>query len=358
VSIYQRKDNGMFWFNFVHRGKKYQESTQTADRREAGKKRERTFWTRIKNGEFGILEAGKKEAAEPTLGDLYQLLENEYSVPGPLTARNRSNLKQLALAFKPSILARELTGGRIDAYIKAQLAAGYKKASVNRITGLLHRAFSLAVENKVLTLADVPKIRTLDCSDNVRRGSFTQAVFDALSRELEPDLRDFAAFAFYSSWRQNEIATLTWADVAGEYIKLRSENSKDRQARVLPIAGEIANIISRRRAQRVVNGELCRFVFHRNGLPILEFRKAWASACRRANIGKKIFHDFRRSAVIAMVEAGTPVAVAMKISGHRTLAMFRRYADAGEMKDALREAILSRSSAPAAPSKVVGMAAD
>jgi integrase len=40
----------------------------------------------------------------------------------------------------------------------------------------------------------------------------------------------------------------------------------------------------------------------------------------------RLFHDLRRSAIRAMEAAGVPRSVAMRISGHKTEAMYRRYA--------------------------------
>jgi integrase len=65
---------------------------------------------------------------------------------------------------------------------------------------------------------------------------------------------------------------------------------------------------------------------YRHGRPIRDFRKAWAVACRDAGLAGRIPHDLRRTAVRNLERAGVPRLVAMKMVGHKTEAIYRRYA--------------------------------
>ena len=72
------------------------------------------------------------------------------------------------------------------------------------------------------------------------------------------------------------------------------------------------------------------WVFHRQGRRILDYRRAWKNALVAANVPKRIPHDFRRTAVRNLERAGVPRSVAMKLTGHKTESICRRYAIVSE----------------------------
>jgi integrase len=116
-------------------------------------------------------------------------------------------------------------------------------------------------------------------------------------------------------------------------IALPRENVKNRRPHKLVLEGELAAIIERRWLAKSAVSE---YIFHRNGKPIRDLRKAWAAACEVAGVPGRLFHDLRRSAVRNMVRAGVREGDAMATSGHRTRAIFDRYNITSD--DDLREA--------------------
>jgi integrase len=95
------------------------------------------------------------------------------------------------------------------------------------------------------------------------------------------------------------------------------------------LEGDLGELIDRRWDARLFqkdrNIRVAALVFHRDGEPVGDFRKAWATACRAAGVPDKLFHDLRRTAARNMVRAGVPERVAMAVTGHLTRSMFDRY---------------------------------
>lgn len=103
--------------------------------------------------------------------------------------------------------------------------------------------------------------------------------------------------------------------------------------------------LAKTEALQRATGKIIPWLFHRDGKPIKTFRKSWITACVSAGFGHvikntkgkvvkkvadRIPHDFRRTAVRNLERAGVARSAAMKMVGHKTESIYRRYAIADE----------------------------
>src|SRR5207244_1444218 len=73
-------------------------------------------------------------------------------------------------------------------------------------------------------------------------------------------------------------------------IRLDPERSKTRTGRLLPLSEPLKEVLKRRVAARRLDKPL---VFHRDGEPLIDWRKAWEAACKAAGLLGKHLHDCR-----------------------------------------------------------------
>lgn len=251
----------------------------------------------------------------------------------------RSHLKPVRKAIG-HLRAGNLTTTDVEEYARDRLALGKARATLNRELQPLKQALALAVrQGRLSRIPFVPMLR----EDNAREGFFEGDEFKRLVAYLPSPIDDVASFAYLTGWRRGEILSLRWEAVDRKAREVRLRTSKSGHGRVLPLEGALWRLMERRWSAREfrsmvdVRG-LSQYVFHRGGEPIGEFRRSWATACRKARVEGKLFHDLRRTAVRNMIRAGVPQSVVMSLSGHRTVSMFLRYnitSDA-DRRDALR----------------------
>jgi integrase len=397
-----RKPGSRYWFAaYRFAGRQHCFSTGQTDQ-----KRAQDVLAR-KLQEVGAHRAGLHHHMVPaiertTVGDLLDQLAITL-VSKPSRLQFASHLKGVREFFGP-IRVVDLDERLIGIYIAQQTAkiARLHAARVRRLADLLGwpddrealvklnvdpRHLSLSTLNRHLQLVGqavkpflqrhhkpVPAFRHFK-EDNTRESFLALDEIQRLTAAFaDEDLSDFTWWGVYSAWRKGEISKLTWPDVTREdgrwTVTLSFRDTKARKGRRLLLAGPLEQIIEKRWQKRhVAEGAVERlvpWVFHRAGEPIKDFDHAWTAACLKVALvpGRLVvhrtdgtvtegvtFHDLRRVAVRTLVRAGVNQAVAMRISGHASASMFRRYniTSDEDIAEALERTATYVSTLPSAP---------
>lgn len=247
---------------------------------------------------------------------------------------------------------RLITEEKVDEFKLARKASGVSNATINRSLAALRQMFKRVKDPPEITLLPEPP---------ARRGFLTRDEYLRLLAELPERVRPIYKFGYHFGMRLGELQNLTWSriDLRAGLICLEAEDTKSGEGRSISFGKfpELVQLVAQLRRQSASD-----FVFPRSG-----FRKAWARACIRAGLGRMvwecktchrriesekqpqrpgkrmeaprcecgtlchwkyvglIFHDLRRTAIRNMRKTGIAESVAMKISGHKTNYVFKRY---------------------------------
>ncbi len=318
--IYKRGKT--YWIKYYRKGKPYRESTKShklADAKRLLKKRE------------GEISQGKLPGIyfdRITFNELKDGFLNEYRVNERKSlVRAERSMRHLSESFE-YLCVPEITTTQIEQHISKRLEEGAANASINRELSALKRALNLGAQATPPKVDRVPKIPML-VERNTRKGFFEHNDFLSLRDALPEYLKGFVTFGYKTGWRVSEISHLEWKQVdrLEGIVSLEPNTTKNDEGRTIYLDDELQEIINQQWLLRKKAKRLIPYVFpNKSGDGrIKDFRFSWEKACRKAKIGKKLFHDFRRTAVRNMVRSGIPERVAMKVSGHKTRSVFDRY---------------------------------
>jgi integrase len=321
--VYRR--GRIWWFKWVsadHRT--YFRSSNSADRAVA---------EQMLREELQRKARGQVAASDPRrcrVDDLLEGLKARYRTEGHRSlGRVELSCRHLLRLFA-GVAAVRVTGADVTRYAELRLKDNAAPATVNRELGALRAAYRLGIRNEVIPA--MPYIRLLP-ERNVRKGFASAEQIDAICRHLKEPEADAVRFMFITGWRsRSEVQPLTWAQVdwADGFVHLNPGTTKNMEGRAFPLIPELRRVLQRRleatRHCEVAQGRIIAEVFHRFGRPLKAMRRSWATACRKAGAPGLILHDLRRSAVRNLERAGISRSVAMKLTGHKTESIYRRYA--------------------------------
>lgn len=307
--------------------RQYNESSGSTDRRVA----EQLLLQRL-----GAVAAGKfTPTAKVTWDELAADLVTEYQT------NKRKSLDRLEDSLTH---LRDFFGGRRASEIVTTQVNTYKlqrqtqdhaaNGTINRELAALKKLFNLGIEHEKVHKR--PIIKLLE-EDNARTGFFERDQFLSLRAHLPEHLQGLVTTAFVTGWRiKSELCTRQWQHVDWQagFLTLDVGEGKTKEGRRFPLVPELRQVLE---AQREYTDKIQKeteaivpWVFHANGRPLKHFRRSWLSACRHAGLPGRIPHDMRRTAVRNLERSGVSRSAAMKLVGHKTESIYRRYAIVNE----------------------------
>jgi len=300
------------------RRKRFFESAGSAERRDA----DRLLRQRLREIQGEQFVGPQIERV--TVSELLQQYKTHRELNGAKSPdRFGSHLKRVD-EFFGSVRACDVTTAALESWAEAKMKprGPYARATVKQWLALLRAAMRLPAKRGIPV--KVPAFPTIEVK-NVRKGFLEPEEFQAVVAALDLPWADIARFAYETMWRLSEILTLTWDMVDRRNGIITLPDSKSGEPRVIPIIGELVDVLERRWAARAVGRMLSPFVFHRRGRRIQSFRKRWSNACGVAGLQGVLFHDLRRTGARDSRNAGVAEGVIMKRAGWKTRHVFERY---------------------------------
>jgi len=239
----------------------------------------------------------------------------------------------------------------LESYQVRRRKEGYADSYIDQQIGRARTAVEKAFGDELI---DGEAVRTFDRvkklvkrnqltkkASNARERILTQDEYQTLMLFLPEHIKLAFAMALYTGMRKGEILNLTWdkVDLEARLIELKAADTKDNEARTIPIGEELYRMLMEHRKPEG-------YVIQFRGKPVKDIRTAIRGACKKANIpyGRNVkngitFHDLRHTFNTMMRKAGVDRNVTMTITGHSTEEMNRHYdtVDTEDMRSAIRQ---------------------
>ena len=248
------------------------------------------------------------------------------------TYQDRVNAIRLQMIpFFGNKALNEITQEEIEEYRRQRLRKNGKPAALGTINNdhtILKHLLSVAVQRGILEVNVATRV-PLPNPNNERDRVLSEEEWNRLYENASAHIQPLLLVAYQLGLRLGEILGLTWdrVDLKRGFISLRAKDTKSSNARLVPMTPAVRQSMAELSRVRTLSTNR---VFLYEGKPIREIKRAFHTAVRKAQIENFRFHDLRHCAATNLRRAGVDTVTAMKIVGHRSEKMHRRYNNVSE----------------------------
>jgi integrase len=324
MRLYQRGSRGIYYADYSADGKRIQESTGTANRREA----EKFLALRSSELQRGVFV----KPVNTTLPELCGRYIEHAKLHKRSWKRDVQMLGNLQDFFGQTKL-RSITAAWVEEYQRNRIKA-VCPATSNREMALLKHMFNMAERWGLHQGSNPVRLVRFLPEDNLRFETLSEGQEKALLLASPPYLREMVIFAINTGLRTSDIYNLQWKEVDIEQRRLKKIVKKSSKPLSLPLNDGAFAVIEARAA--VANGL---YVFYNpmTGDRFKDTKGAMAVAVKRAGLPKITWHMFRHTFASRMTRDGVDIVTVKELLGHADVKTTMRYAHSND--DAKRRAV-------------------
>lgn len=327
MSLEQRKKS--IWFiSLMVNGKRRRWSTGTISKTRA-KVMEGKLKADIAESRF----LDKKKVCNLSFREIAQKYQ-EVGMPMKSMERYISILNAHLLPYFSSNTASEITPAMVELYRKKRLDENASTSTINLELNCMSAIFTHAMKKeRLLEYNPLSEIKR-EKANNERDRVITEDEYVRILGRLVDNprarnrslayVKPITIVAWNTAMRIGELLNLKWSnvDLRQRIITLEPEQTKGKQKRIIPMNEPVFKVF-RELSELLYMG--VEHVLTRNGKPLKSIDRAFQRAVKEAGIEDFRFHDIRHCAITRWRREGNDLLTIMKISGHKTMKVFKGY---------------------------------
>lgn len=317
----RRKGSPYYWYDFTVSGIRFRGSCETdkletAKAIEAKLRTEALLETKLGTRREITLNAAAARYWEETL---------QHQAWGEISAKY--TVRELLQRLGKNTRLSDINENKVARLVAKLRGAGNSNATVNRKLAVL-RGIMKRMDKLGFAVAKVDFTHHTLIEPEARVRWETPEAIDRLIAASPPYLQEIIMFALYTGVRKSNVLSCKHEQInlAEGYITFKVKSKlPGRKTLLIPIADGLSDLLVTRLGHETgKTGYLFRDdhgVFRHLG----DIKKAWKSACKKAEISDYRFHDLRHTAASWLVQRGVPIVIVKEILGHRDIATTMKY---------------------------------
>lgn len=315
MALYRR---GRIWYvDFYANRERVQESTGTANKREA----EKFYALRLSEVERGVYVKPVRISLDE-FGKRYLGYARTHKRSWK---RDEQMLERLQTYFGNTDLG-DITPLRVEGYQQKRVGE-VSPSTVNRELALLKHMFNMSERWSLYRGTNPVRLVKFLREDNLKFETLSEEDETALLAASPSYLRDMIRFALATGLRSGEIFNLKWEDIDLSKKRLNVIVRKTRKRLELPLGTEALKVLDNWQG---MNRSPYVFYNPATGERYKDVKLGLKNSCERAGIKRLTWHTLRHTFASRLTRNGVDIVTIKELLGHSTIVVTMRYAHSND----------------------------